>query len=259
MPPLNAMSITAAFSDSPRAFETIALDVPHAAQAGVTVLRVAFDFGVALDANAFSVLADDERARAARFLRHEDGVRFAATRTALREAIGESIGLPSARVCFRYDAAGRPSIVDGPAGFDFNVSHSGAYALIAIARARRVGVDIESKRATLDWRTLAEAVFAPQDWACVARLPEHAQLEAFFDVWTAKEALLKAIGIGITAGLDRFSVLGGTSRVPFVRSVESQTPAPLDVHAYEAYWCEAPPGYAACIAWSKANTTSPNR
>lgn len=239
------------------AFDSTALDVAHAAAAGVTLQRIAFDFGVSREPSAFETLTDDERARAARFLRHEDAVRFLATRTALRESIGASLGILPARVRFRYDEVGRPSVVDAPGGFDFNVSHSGDFALIALSRERRVGVDIESKRATRDWRALAQTVFAAREHAFVEALPDHARLDAFFAVWTAKEALLKAIGVGITGGLDRFSVLGDMSRSPFAPiAAADDGGAPLGVHAFEACWCEAPPGYAACVAWSKSSVAA---
>lgn len=253
-PLIIAMLKTVPSCVAPAAFESIELDIPRAAAAGVTLLRVTFGFGVSLDDAAFAALSDDERARAARFLRHEDAIRHAATRAALRNAIGARIGVLPEHVGFRYDPAGRPHVEEAPVGFDFNVSHSGDFALIALAHARRVGVDIESKRALRDWQGMAKTVFAPREHAFFAGLPASEQLDAFFDVWTAKEALLKAIGVGIAGGLDRFSVMGGgeRNRVPFVQLADPSAPTPLPVLDYEAYWCEAPSGYAACVAWSKA-------
>ncbi len=221
--------------------------------------RITFDFGFTREPAAFDTLTEDERARTARFLRHEDAVRYAATRSALRESIGARLGVLPSSVRFRYDEAGRPSVEGGPCGFDFNVSHSGEFALIALSHTRRVGVDIESKRAALDWRSLARTVFAPREHAFVEALPDEARLDAFFDVWTAKEALLKAIGVGIAGGLDRFSVLGDTTRAPLVPIVESDHPSELGASRYEACWCEAPAGYAACVAWSKSSIAPRDR
>lgn len=247
------MPTTCLSPDDSSAFEPTTLALPHALAAGVTVLRIAFDFGVGLDHEAFAALADDERARAARFRRPADGIRYAATRMALRQAIGAYLGIEPARLRFSYDNVGRPAVIDAPAGFDFNVSHSGDFALIAWARARRVGVDIESKRERLDWRTLAKTVFGTHDHLLVEALPPHAQADAFFDVWTAKEALLKAIGVGIAGGLDRFSVLNEARREPLLRHAEPDAPiSALPLHDYEAHWCDAPSGYSACIAWSRA-------
>lgn len=243
-------------SDHSNAFESTALALPRALAAGVTVLRIAFNFDASLDHEAFLALADDERARAARFLRPADGIRYAATRVALRQAIGVSLSVEPASLCFTYDDVGRPAVIDAPTGFDFNVSHSGDFAMIAWSRTRRVGIDIESKRVRLDWRALAKTVFGPHDRMIVEALPPHAQLDAFFDVWTAKEALLKAIGVGIAGGLDRFSVLSEARRAPLLRHTEHNAHkapiSPLPLHDYEAYWCDAPSGYSACIAWSRA-------
>jgi len=249
------MPTTCLSPDHSSAFESATVALPHALAAGVTVLRIAFDFGVSLDHEAFRALADDERARAARFLRPKDGIRYAATRLALRQAIGAYLSVEPARLRFSYDDVGRPAVIDAPAGFDFNVSHSGDFALIAWARMRRIGVDIESKRERLDWRALAKTVFGPHDHLIVEALPPHAQADAFFDVWTAKEALLKAIGVGIAGGLDRFSVLNEARRQPLLRHAEPDAPiSSLPLHDYEAYWCDAPSGYSACIAWSRAES-----
>ncbi|HTH75507.1 MAG TPA: 4'-phosphopantetheinyl transferase superfamily protein [Trinickia sp.] len=234
-------------------FDVRVLDVPHAAAAGVELQRIAFDFDIARESSVFEFLADDERARAARFLRPEDAVRYSTTRAVLRESIAACLDMRPSHVRFRYDDAGRPSIADSPAGFDFNVSHSGGFALIALSHGRRVGVDIESKRAALDWRSLAQAVFAPSEHACVEALPEAARLDAFFAVWTAKESLLKAIGVGIAGGLDRFSVLGDVSTAPRVPILDASDSPSLGVHAFDACWCDAPAGYAACVAWSKSS------
>jgi 4'-phosphopantetheinyl transferase len=239
--------------DPSHAFESTTLALPRALAASVTVLRIAFNFGVSLDHEAFRALAGDERARAERFLRPADGIRYAATRIALRQAIGAYLGVEPARLCFSYDDVGRPAVIDAPMGFDFNVSHSGDFAMIAWSGTRRVGTDIESKRERLDWRTLAKTVFGPHDHMIVKALPPHAQPDAFFDVWTAKEALLKAIGVGIAGGLDRFSVLSEARRTPLLRHAEHNASiSPLPLHDYEAYWCDAPSGYSACIAWSTA-------
>jgi 4'-phosphopantetheinyl transferase len=249
------MPTTPLSHDHSSAFESTTLTLPRALAAGVTVLRIGFNFGVSLDHEAFLVLADDERARAARFLRPADGLRYLTTRIALRQTIGAALGVEPASVRLSYDDVGRPSVADAPPGFDFNVSHSGDFAMIAWSRTRRVGVDIESKRERLDWRALAKTVFGPHDHALVEALPPHAQLDAFFEVWTAKEALLKAIGVGIAGGLDRFSVLGGERRGPLLRYAGGDTPiSSLPLGDYEAYWCEAPNGYSACVAWSRTET-----
>ncbi len=232
--------------------------VPEAAQrAAVRVLRIDFVFDTPLDTPAFDVLSDDERARARRFLRAEDGVRSATTRTALRGLLGARLGIAPAEVRLVTDAAGRPGLAPDLAarvpGFDFNVSHSGRHALVAWSDTARVGVDIEGHRPGIGWASLGPAVFAADDGAWVEAHPEGAREAAFYRVWSAKEALLKALGTGIAGGLAAFSVVDPTygARRPAVRVVEPASPA-RGVAGFEAGWLEAPDGYAACVAWPRA-------
>jgi 4'-phosphopantetheinyl transferase len=241
--------------DTP-AFQLSALDAPRAREAGVRLLRVDFEFGAALDSPSFAVLSDEERASAGRFLRREDALRHAATRAALRDVLAQRMGVRPDELRFERDASGRPMLTGehrlcGGVVPDFNVSHAGRHALIAVSERRRVGVDIERCRPQFDWRQLAAAVFAPDDAAHVASLPAHMQRDAFYRVWTAKEALLKALGTGIAGGLSGFSVLGGRDGEPAIRLAGGAPPA-AGVAAFDAAWCAAPAGYAACVAWSRA-------
>lgn len=238
----------------------MALDVPLAAEAGVQVLLVSIDLDAVLDSPQLASLDDDERRRAARFLRREDAVRQCATRAALREALGERLGVPPGSLAFSREASGRPHLAGGTdAAIDFNVSHSGSYALIAFSATRRVGADIESCRQALDWRALGASVFAPEEAAYIEGMDDEQGRRAFFDVWTAKEALVKAhgAGIAIAEGLSGFAVLGerhGEGVAPVVRVVAQARRAASEpsIAAFDALWCRAPAGYAACVAWSRA-------
>lgn len=232
--------------------------MPRASAAGVEVILVTFEFRARLDSSAFDVLTDDERASAARFVRHEDAMRYAATRAALRELLGTRLAAPARGLSLERDIHGRPRLAHRLAreSVDFNVSHSGEHALLAFSRKRRVGVDIEAQQTGLDWQSLAPAVLAPADEAHLRALPEHRHRNVFYDAWTAKEALLKALGVGIAIEMTHFSVLGNSSDAPDVHligtpseSAEVSLPA---VTAFDAVWFEAPAGYAACVAWSRS-------
>jgi 4'-phosphopantetheinyl transferase len=236
------------------------LDVSPAHAAGVRLVCVDIDLEATLDHPAFSILAEEERAHASHFLRKGDALRFSATRLALREAIGELQDAHPSSLQFRRDANGRPMLTCRACSgvhdaFDFNVSHSGRYALIALAKGRRVGVDIESLDRQIDWRELAPAVLSPRDRAYVMSLPHHLRGDAFYKVWTAKEAFLKALGTGLAAGMVHFSVLGGVDNTPVAIPAppgsESDFKHAKRVTAFDATWCPAPEGYTACVAWSR--------
>jgi len=242
------------------AFVTSALEVPRAQAAGVELLCVEIELKATLRDPAFAVLAEEERAHAASFLRHEDALRHAATRGALRETLSKRLNVAANSLQFERDANGRPRLAweafNGlQAPLDFNVSHAGRYALIALAEGRRVGIDIESRDCVGDWSALSTAVFTSRDQDYVMSLPEHQRGYAFYDVWTAKEAFLKALGTGLAAGMTNFSVLGDNDNKPVaipVTHIPVNGTQPLScVTAFDAAWCPAPAGYAACVAWSR--------
>ncbi|AOJ01435.1 MULTISPECIES: 4'-phosphopantetheinyl transferase family protein [Burkholderia] len=243
------------------AYRVVELSPPAAAQrAGVRLVRLDFDLAAARGTRALEQLNDAERERARRFVRAEDTLRSAATRAVLRSLIGAALGLPPAELRIAADASGRPQLAPEHAALaptlDFNVSHSGAHALIAWSRAARVGVDIEERRAGVDWQSLGRAVFAPADAAAIDRLPVGEREAAFYRVWAAKEAFLKALGTGIGGGLTAFSVLDGgapsiETAAPAVGIVEPTAPA-SGAAAFDAAWLDAPAGYAACVAWRRA-------
>ncbi len=219
----------------------VALPLPAHAPADVRAWRIDIDLVAPLDVASAGVLNDDELARAKRFLRHADAARFATVRAALRIVL--AMHVDDAHLVIDKDAHGRPylAVDDAP---DFNVSHSGAHGTIALSMQRKVGIDIEEARVTLKWRDLQSVVLGEADLRTMQTLPEHAQRAAFFDCWTAKEALLKAHGTGMGAGaltMESFSVLPRKSERYALSYDDTFTVAAL----------AAPDGYAAALAWSE--------
>lgn len=215
------------------------LTLPRDVPPDVRVWRVDVALDAPLREATLAVLAADELEHARRFHRHEDTARFASVRAALRMLLANETGADAARLALVRDGHGRPALA-APGAPDFNVSHSGAHGLIAISRRRRVGVDIEQCADGFDWRPLADSVLGAADLRAIEALPAASRAAAFFDCWTAKEALLKARGVGVAYGMNGFSVLPRTgSRFASLPAGDFRISA-LDV----------PPGYAACVAWS---------
>lgn len=146
---------------------------------------------------ALDLLSPDERERAERFKVPEAAERFTLARGLLRRALGGVLGEEPASLEFSYGPQGKPGL-EGKA-VSFNLSHSEDWAAIAIAKGREVGVDLEKIRPHEP--RLAERYFsAPEAILYRATVREKQEL-AFFHFWTAKEAYLKARGVGISGGL----------------------------------------------------------
>ncbi|MGH1574501.1 4'-phosphopantetheinyl transferase family protein [Methylobacterium sp. P31] len=154
-----------------------------------------------------SVLDEAERDRAARFLRPADRVRYIASHAALRLILAGPLDLDPAEIRLATGAAGKPELAGSARGvLDFNLSHSGQRALVGLAQAAAIGVDIELVRPIPDAVRIARAHFAADETAILTALPSDAVVPAFFGLWTRKEAVVKALGAGLSLPLDRFSV-----------------------------------------------------
>jgi 4'-phosphopantetheinyl transferase len=145
-------------------------------------------------------LSADERERAGRYRFERDRRFFAAGRGILRRLLGAYLGLPPAAIAFTTGPHGKPRLISGGPGdsLRFNLSHSGGLALIALARGREVGVDLERVRPIGDLPTLAGSCCSRTEARRLLALAEADRLPAFFRTWTRKEAYLKARGDGLS-------------------------------------------------------------
>lgn len=158
-------------------------------------------------ARCAQILDESERARADRFMRPADRARFIVSHAALRLVLARALARAPSSVRMTADASGKPRL-DGPveAAIAFNLSHSGSRALIGLTDATAIGVDIEVLRPIPDALRIARTHFAADEAAALADLPPDVRAAAFFGLWTRKEAVVKALGTGLSLPLDRFSV-----------------------------------------------------
>lgn len=211
-----------------------------------------------IDEPAWDCLSPEEHAHRASLRQAADRRRYAATRTALRRLLAQQLRCPPASLRFAAGAHGKP-MLDMPGAPAFNVSHAGDYAWLAIGEAPgcdAVGVDIERIDPTLqgDWlHGVAAHSLTPCERAWLGAQPAALMQGAFFSLWTAKEALLKALGVGIAEHLLHVSVLPSrdSARSRFTVMPES---GPFAAFAAalarcELYGLRAPDGYAAAMAW----------
>ncbi len=155
-------------------------------------------------------LSDDERARATRFAFNRDRRCFILSHGLLRLVLSRYLRSEPGEIRFAVGPHGKPAILGSSGeseGIRFSLSHSGDYALVAVARGREIGVDVEARKAEVECLKLAERFFAPAESQAIAKLHGVAQQRLFYELWTAKEAYLKGRGVGLSLGLDRFEIL----------------------------------------------------
>jgi 4'-phosphopantetheinyl transferase len=160
------------------------------------------------------LLVPEDHDRAARF--EQPGLRnqFLFTRAFLRQTLGRYLQVEARELQFRTTRYGKPEISNSP-DIQFNLSHSGKVAVLAIVRGRRVGVDVEQIRGNVDPMELASRFFSPREIGWLQAQPDSERLSSFFVCWTAKEAYLKARGEGLTTPLSSFGLVPseGNSRL----------------------------------------------
>jgi 4'-phosphopantetheinyl transferase len=195
-------------------------------------------------ASLAQTLAPEEHARAARFHFAHDRRRFTVTRGVLRRLLAAYSGIAAERIRLRYGPKGKPSLAPDR-GLEFNVSHSGDVAVVAVARGRRIGVDVERLRAEVAIDRLAAAFFSAAERAALDRCDDARLRSAFFACWTRKEAYIKAHGLGLGLALDSFDVTVDPHAAPALLATR---PDAADARRWSMHALLPPPGYAAALA-----------
>ena len=152
-----------------------------------------------------SLLDDPERSRARRYRFSRDRRRFVVTHGVLRMLLGSYLRRPPARIRLRSEPRGKP-LLEEAAPLHFNLSRSGDLALLAFSRDGPLGVDVEWVRAMPQMQALARRHFTLAERRALDRVEPAAGSTLFFRIWTGKEAVIKALGVGLALPLDSFDV-----------------------------------------------------
>lgn len=171
-----------------------------------------------------ALLSPAERERVRRLVFDRDRVRYAGAHAGVRRALGDHLGVPPESVGIGRapcpacgDPAHGPPRVATPVPLYLSLSRSGGRWLCAASPDHPVGVDLETERA-VDLTGLPRLVLSERERAYLTGQPEPAALGVFYRCWTRKEAVLKAVGVGLAAdltGLDVYPDRGGPVAVRY--------------------------------------------
>jgi len=155
-----------------------------------------------------SVLSARQRERAARLKVDDKRTQYIIAQGLTRRILGRATAVPAEAIEFTRGPKGKPYLGNASAEADiqFNMTHTSHMALIAVTRQREIGIDIERIRQNLAWEKLARRYFSAREQEAFCAQPPDTRLRAFFVCWTRKEAILKAIGTGLSGGLGSFDV-----------------------------------------------------
>ena len=155
-----------------------------------------------------ALLSAEERQRMSSMVSPVIQRQYAAGRALTRLALGARLSMPARRVPVSVDDNGRPCLLarhggdrgdTGPAGIDFNLSHSGDLVALAVGSGLQIGLDIEREERRPNAPALARRFFSPSECELLERSDERSYSRRWHRIWTTREAHAKARGIGVRA------------------------------------------------------------
>ncbi len=151
------------------------------------------------------LLSDQERTRAARLKNKDAANRQVIARGILRLVLGRVLQMKPTALQFSANPYGKPDLsLPSNSGISFNIAHSANLIIFAITKGNQVGVDVEIIDRKRDFSTLSSLVFSPEEQAKLTYSCD--PINAFYTLWTAKEAILKAAGRGFSFPPNRLNI-----------------------------------------------------
>lgn len=147
-----------------------------------------------------SFLSRNEIIRCLRFHSQKDRESFIVVHGLLRYFIGQYLEIHPSTVSFDYNRFGKPFLSGHYRSFFFNLSHSSDISILAFDNKDSIGIDVEKIDPEIDFRSISKTFFTQKEYDFI-NPGEEGSLKRFYQLWTRKEALLKAMGIGITQHL----------------------------------------------------------
>ncbi|MES3007387.1 MAG: 4'-phosphopantetheinyl transferase superfamily protein [Pseudomonadota bacterium] len=203
-----------------------------------------------------ALLSADELQRCERLRRELDRHRFLTTRAAIRCVLsGYYPHVLPAQWQFSRNAWGRPAIATPllDSNIQFNISHAQGMIVIAVTERGDLGVDIEYTGRRCRTLALANRYFAELEIVALQALPVSEQRERFFDLWTLKEAYIKACGMGLAIPLRSFSFEFSREGISIVFAPERCD----EPEAWQFWQMQASPQHRLAIALKSSGTLSP--
>jgi 4'-phosphopantetheinyl transferase len=192
-------------------------------------------------ATCYALLDEEEKKRADRFQFITHRLRFIKAHATLRAVLGLYLDEDAKAIQFAYNAHQKPFVHFPPTSLTFNLAHSHTLAVIALTLEHDIGVDLEKidTEAKEHKIQLAKRFFTDQEYQQLLTANKNA---AFYQLWAYKEALIKAVGKGLSLSLASFAIdlEKETQTLNYNQQTWTLTALPLD------------PDYPAALATNQA-------
>ena len=171
----------------------------------------------------YPLLSIDEKERSERFKFYKHRKNFIASHGFLHAVLAYYIDTPAEDIQFSHGEKGKPYILEeqNPQNIQFNLSHSNSMAVLAVCKNQQLGVDIEFKEKKADWQGIIKRFYTQNEQDAIFKLAEDSQKDAFFQVWTRKEAHMKVTGKGMSLAPTQFEVSVPPKPAKFIENLKS--------------------------------------
>ncbi|MDH5518385.1 MAG: 4'-phosphopantetheinyl transferase superfamily protein [Gammaproteobacteria bacterium] len=157
------------------------------------------------DPDDLLALLDNEETARYQQLHHKHKSRYLLSHVACRQILSRYTQLAASEIVYRKNDYGKPYL-NHNSPIRFNLSHSHNLAVIAISAHAEIGVDLEYMERKNDWAKLARRFFSAEEIEDLFQQQQENQRTRFFQLWTRKEAFIKALGSGLSTPLNTFNV-----------------------------------------------------
>ena len=198
-------------------------------------------------ADLLAILSGEESAQAAQFSFERDRMRFIQAHGIVRQILSNYLDVDAATLIFVRTHHGKPYLIPRANGphLEFSVSRSSNCCMLAVQLDHSIGIDIEKVRDLPQAIDIVQSYFTPVESKALSALRGAARRDAFFALWTHKEAMVKGLGISLAAHLGRIEFdldpIGGLRLVAWDRD---QSVA----QKWSVVRLDPAPGYVAAIA-----------
>ncbi|WP_241687865.1 4'-phosphopantetheinyl transferase superfamily protein [Janthinobacterium sp. 17J80-10] len=202
----------------------------------------------------FPLLSAEEQQRSQRFHFEHDRTHYLAAHALLRLCLGHHLACPPQQVQMATDRNGKPHLAGqfSASPLHFNLSHTGGMVACIVTHSRTCGIDVERIRPLPEMAGMARTVFSAAEIAWLESQEDATRSQAFFTLWTLKEAYIKATGLGMSAPLQKITLDPATLRVE-----DHSLPAQLRVAWLFDYW-HPDPEHALAVACQNTGASFTN-
>ena len=196
----------------------------------------------------YPLLTAQEKERSERFKFYKHRKLFIASHGFLHTVLSYYNDTPLGEIQFDYNEHGKPRISEecNPDNIMFNLSHSGHLAILAVCKNQNIGIDIELKERDTDWQGITKRFFTKSEHEALFKLPEALRKDAFYQMWTRKEAHMKVTGKGLSLSPTQFEISVPPEPAKFLGNLQSE-----DTQYYKMQEIGLPEmynNYSACLS-----------